>query len=144
MIGVRQISHDLMPPRFAHADIAQVAADYVTHYPLANCNINFQSTDTDRWKHIDQAKAFEIYRIIQELMGNIAKHAKAHIINVSMTYEKWGQIVLAVENDGAEPQLKDSANGIGLHTTADRVLAMNGEIKRSEANGMYKVEIKLN
>lgn len=144
MIGVRQISHDLMPPRFAHADIAKVAADYVTHYPLANCKINFQATDTDRWQHIDQAKAFEIYRIMQELMGNIAKHANAHIINVSMTYEKWGQIVLEVENDGAQPQLKDSTNGIGLYTTTDRVLGMNGEIKRSETNGMYKVEIKLN
>lgn len=144
MIGVRQISHDLMPPRFAHADIAKVAADYVTHYPLANCKINFQTTDTDRWQHIDQAKAFEIYRIVQELMGNIAKHANAHIINVSMTYEKWGQIVLEVENDGAQPQLKDSTNGIGLYTTTDRVLGMNGEIKRSETNGMYKVEIKLN
>ena len=144
MIGVRQISHDLMPPRFAHADIAKVAADYVTHYPLANCKINFQATDTDRWQHIDQAKAFEIYRIVQELMGNIAKHANAHIINVSMTYEKWGQIVLEVENDGALPQLKDSPNGIGLYTTTDRVLGMNGEIKRSEDNGMYKVEIKLN
>lgn len=144
MIGVRQISHDLMPPRFAHADIAKVAADYVTHYPLANCKINFQATDTDRWQHIDQAKAFEIYRIVQELMGNIAKHANAHIINVSMTYEKWGQIVLEVENDGAQPQLKDSSNGIGLYTTTDRVLGMNGEIKRSETNGMYKVEIKLN
>ena len=144
MIGVRQISHDLMPPRFAHADIAKVAADYVTHYPLANCKINFQATDTDRWQHIDQAKAFEIYRIVQELMGNIAKHANAHIINVSMTYEKWGLIVLEVENDGAQPQLKDSPNGIGLYTTTDRVLGMNGEIKRSETNGMYKVEIKLN
>lgn len=144
MIGVRQISHDLMPPRFAHADIAKVAADYVTHYPLANCKINFQATDTDLWQHIDQAKAFEIYRIVQELMGNIAKHANAHIINVSMTYEKWGQIVLEVENDGAQPQLKDSPNGIGLYTTTDRVLGMNGEIKRSETNGMYKVEIKLN
>lgn len=144
MIGVRQISHDLMPPRFAHADIAKVAADYVTHYPLANCKINFQATDTDRWQHIDQAKAFEIYRIVQELMGNIAKHANAHIINVYMTYEKWGQIVLEVENDGAQPQLKDSTNGIGLYTTTDRVLGMNGEIKRSENNGMYKVEIKLN
>lgn len=144
MIGVRQISHDLMPPRFAHADIAKVAADYVTHYPLANCKINFQATDTDRWQHIDQAKAFEIYRIVQELMGNIAKHANAHIINVYMTYEKWGQIVLEVENDGAQPQLKDSPNGIGLYTTTDRVLGMNGEIKRSETNGMYKVEIKLN
>lgn len=144
MIGVRQISHDLMPPRFAHADIAKVAADYVTHYPLANCKINFQATDTDRWQHIDQAKAFEIYRIVQELMGNIAKHANANIINVYMTYEKWGQIVLEVENDGAQPQLKDSANGIGLYTTTDRVLGMNGEIKRSETNGMYKVEIKLN
>lgn len=144
MIGVRQISHDLMPPRFAHADIAKVAADYVTHYPLANCKINFQATDTDRWQHIDQAKAFEIYRIVQELMGNIAKHANAHIINVSMTYEKWGQIVLEVENDGAQPQLNDSPNGIGLYTTTDRVLGMNGEIKRSETNGMYKVEIKLN
>lgn len=144
MIGVRQISHDLMPPRFAHADIAKVAADYVTHYPLANCKINFQATDTDRWQHIDQAKAFEIYRIMQELMGNIAKHANAHIINVYMTYEKWGQIVLEVENDGAQPQLKDSANGIGLYTTTDRVLGMNGEIKRSETNSMYKVEIKLN
>lgn len=144
MIGVRQISHDLMPPRFAHADIAKVAADYVTHYPLANCKINFQATDTDRWQHIDQAKAFEIYRIVQELMGNIAKHANAHIINVSMTYEKWGQIVLEVENDGAQPQLKDSTNGIGLYTTTDRVLGMNGDIKRSETNGMYKVEIKLN
>lgn len=144
MIGVRQISHDLMPPRFAHADIAKVAADYVTHYPLANCKINFQATDTDRWQHIDQAKAFEIYRIVQELMGNIAKHANAHIINVYMTYKKWGQIVLEVENDGAQPQLKDSTNGIGLYTTTDRVLGMNGEIKRSENNGMYKVEIKLN
>ena len=144
MIGVRQISHDLMPPRFAHADIAKVAADYVTHYPLANCKINFQATNTDRWQHIDQAKAFEIYRIVQELMGNIAKHANAHIINVYMTYEKWGQIVLEVENDGAQPQLKDSTNGIGLYTTTDRVLGMNGEIKRSETNGMYKVEIKLN
>lgn len=144
MIGVRQISHDLMPPRFAHADIAKVAADYVTHYPLANCKINFQATDTDRWQHIDQAKAFEIYRIVQELMGNIAKHANANIINVYMTYEKWGQIVLEVENDGAQPQLKDSTNGIGLYTTTDRVLGMNGEIKRSETNGMYKVEIKLN
>ena len=144
MIGVRQISHDLMPPRFAHADIAKVAADYVTHYPLANCKINFQATDTDRWQHIDQAKAFEIYRIVQELMGNIAKHANAHIINVYMTYEKWGLIVLEVENDGAQPQLKDSTNGIGLYTTTDRVLGMNGEIKRSETNGMYKVEIKLN
>ena len=144
MIGVRQISHDLMPPRFAHADIAKVAADYVTHYPLANCKINFQATDTDRWQHIDQAKAFEIYRIVQELMGNIAKHANAHIINVYMTYEKWGQIVLEVENDGTQPQLKDSTNGIGLYTTTDRVLGMNGEIKRSETNGMYKVEIKLN
>ena len=144
MIGVRQISHDLMPPRFAHADIAKVAADYVTHYPLANCKINFQATDTDRWQHIDQAKAFEIYRIVQELMGNIAKHANAHIINVYMTYENWGQIVLEVENDGAQPQLKDSTNGIGLYTTTDRVLGMNGEIKRSETNGMYKVEIKLN
>ena len=144
MIGVRQISHDLMPPRFAHADIAKVAADYVTHYPLANCKINFQATDTDRWQHIDQAKAFEIYRIVQELMGNIAKHANAHIINVYMTYEKWGQIVLEVENDGAQPQLKDSSIGIGLYTTTDRVLGMNGEIKRSETNGMYKVEIKLN
>lgn len=144
MIGVRQISHDLMPPHFAHADIAKVAADYVTHYPLTNCKINFQATDTDRWQHIDQAKAFEIYRIVQELMGNIAKHANAHIINVSMTYEKWGQIVLEVENDGAQPQLKDSPKGIGLYTTTDRVLGMNGEIKRSETNGMYKVEIKLN
>ena len=144
MIGVRQISHDLMPPRFAHADIAKVAADYVTHYPLTNCKINFQATDTDRWQHIDQAKAFEIYRIVQELMGNIAKHANAHIINVYMTYENWGQIVLEVENDGAQPQLKDSTNGIGLYTTTDRVLGMNGEIKRSETNGMYKVEIKLN
>lgn len=144
MIGVRQISHDLMPPRFAHADIAKVAADYVTHYPLTNCKINFQATDTDRWQHIDQAKAFEIYRIVQELMGNIAKHANAHIINVYMTYEKWGQIVLEIENDGAQPQLKDSTNGIGLYTTTDRVLGMNGEIKRSQTNGMYKVEIKLN
>lgn len=144
MIGVRQISHDLMPPRFAHADIAKVAADYVTHYPLTNCKINFQATNTDRWQHIDQAKAFEIYRIVQELMGNIAKHANAHIINVYMTYEKWGQIVLEIENDGAQPQLKDSTNGIGLYTTTDRVLGMNGEIKRSETNGMYKVEIKLN
>lgn len=144
MIGVRQISHDLMPPRFAHADIAKVVADYLTHYPLANCKINFKATDTDRWQHIDQAKAFEIYRIVQELMGNIAKHANAHIINVSMTYEKWGQIVLEVENDGTQPQLKDSPNGIGLYTTTGRVLGMNGEIKRSQTNGMYKVEIKLN
>lgn len=143
MTGVRQVSHDLMPPRFNNADISTILADYVTHYPIADCNVRFSSTSTDRWHNIDEAKAFDIYRITQELMGNIARHSNAHNINVQLTYDNTNKIVLTVENDGTEMRLPAETDGIGLYTTADRVRSMNGEIQRSENNGMYKVEISL-
>lgn len=144
LTGVRQISHDLMPPRFSHADVSQIVADYVANYPLPDCHITFACTPTAHWRQIDEAKAFEIYRITQELMGNIAKHSHAKNISVQMIYDTQDTIKLTVENDGAEMQLAPNDNGIGLYTTADRVQGMNGNIMRSKKNGRYCVVITIN
>ncbi len=140
--NVRQISHELMPPSFDRCDILTIITDYVENYPLPNCTTSLTCSAQDALSRLDRMKSFELYRILQELLGNVARHASAHRLSVDIAQEG-SHLKLTVENDGADRQLM-STEGIGTCTTAERVHSMNGDIKtRVSEDGIYHVEITL-
>ncbi|TGX83829.1 tetratricopeptide repeat-containing sensor histidine kinase [Palleniella muris] len=144
MTDVRQISHELMPPRFTMENVAQILSDYMENIPLPDCKVDFRCTpakDDEQWDTVNTAVSFDIYRIIQELTGNIVRHAKPSFINVTIEKND-GQIHLTVENDGAEGG--SDGQGIGLQSMAVRVKSLNGEISHADmGNGRYRVEVEL-
>ena len=141
MQNVRQISHELMPPSFERCDILTIITDYVENYPLPDCKTILECTSETALLHLDRRRAFELYRILQELLGNVARHASPRHLRVTVGEED-GSIKLIVENDGTDMQ--KAASGIGMRTTAERVRSMKGDIQTTvTAGGIYRVEVTL-
>ncbi|WP_062061253.1 tetratricopeptide repeat-containing sensor histidine kinase [Aquimarina longa] len=76
-------------------------------------------------KNLEEKKKVFLYRAIQELFNNIYKHAKANVVNLSITISD--EIVMIVEDNGIGLTTKNT-KGIGLQNIKDRVTQMNGEL----------------
>jgi signal transduction histidine kinase len=77
-----------------------------------------------------------IYRIVQEALNNVAKHAEATRAQV-VVEETDGRIRIAVEDDGCGFQPGRVSSGFGLSGMRERVALAGGElrIERSERGG---------
>lgn len=76
----------------------------------------------------DQATA--LYRIIQESLTNIARHAQAHRVEISLT-QAAGLLVLEVKDDGKGFALQDRqwAGSLGIAGMRERALALGGSME---------------
>lgn len=87
------------------------------------------------------------YRIVQEALTNIKKHANAYIVRVLLTMDDDGMIRLLVENDGKgfdQSKIESSAGEhIGLTIMQERARHLGGELKiESEPDEGTRVELK--
>jgi PAS domain S-box-containing protein len=84
-----------------------------------------------------------IYRIIQELLSNILKHAKAKKVTIIIAI-KAGSIRITVEDDGMGYDVNSKRRGLGISNIIDRVVTFNGKVKlQSEVGEGSKTEISI-
>ncbi len=69
-----------------------------------------------------------IYRIIQELISNILKHAKSSEISIQLLKSKNGLNII-VEDNGVGFNTDNNNTGMGLKNIQSRVDSLNGELK---------------
>jgi len=86
------------------------------------------------------------YRIVQESLTNIKKHANAYIVRVLVTHDKNGNIRILIENDGKGFDQKkiQSAEGqhLGLTIMKERARHLGGDLKiESEPDEGTRVEL---
>jgi signal transduction histidine kinase len=84
-----------------------------------------------------------LYRIIQETVHNINKHAKAQkgIINLIMDRKN---ICLSVIDDGVGIELSTNEQGIGLKNIEHRVKQLKGKLNiHSKSNSGTSINISL-
>ena len=84
-----------------------------------------------------------IYRIIQEALTNISKHANAKKTNISLSLKKKKNFFeISISNDGLKKQ-SNANNGIGLLGMRERVNQMGGTIEFKK-NHNFEIFITLN
>jgi len=84
-----------------------------------------------------------IYRIIQESMQNIYKHANANAIKISISLEK-DVICLDIVDDGDGFDTSKNRKGIGLKNMTSRVEDINGSISfTSQSGNGTEVNVKI-
>lgn len=133
--SVRRISHELMPPEFAYADLDEVVCYYINKQRDAyrgKVEVEYIST-SGGWESISDSDALEIYRIVQESVGNALKHSGATLVKVAMTIEE-SCLRLEVSDNGV---CKSSGRrGIGLGSMRRRASAIGGVLDfRNDDNG---------
>jgi signal transduction histidine kinase len=107
-----------------------------------NLEINFRNEGENSLLKGDFG--LNLYRIAQELMSNVIKHAKASKINIELiSREK--KLTLVVQDNGVGTTKNDEDNqGIGLLNVHSRVKIMNGKLRIESSSGFgTKVTIKV-
>ena len=132
---LRNMSHELMPPAFQHATIDEMLADYVLHLSLPEyMRAEYNSTKGIDWKKIPQDIGFELYRIVQEAVSNVLKHAEATCIRVELSLKEECLSVF-VADDGKGFELNRRIKSVGLHTMWQRANIIGGRMELDTAPG---------
>lgn len=79
------------------------------------------------WKSIDEVIKANVYRIIQESLQNIIKHAKAKKVILEFSIVN-ASIIISLKDDGVGFNTKKSKNGIGLKNIKSRIKKLNGTL----------------
>ncbi|MGM9694357.1 MAG: sensor histidine kinase, partial [Alloprevotella sp.] len=137
--SVRRISHELMPPEFAYATLDEVIRFFVhqqAEAALPKIVITYAShlADGTRWEDIPDTVALEVYRIVQEAVGNAVKHSGADAIAVELRQDQ-SALRLSITDNGKHRST--SKRGLGLDSMRRRAAAIGGKltISRSESGG---------
>jgi two-component system NarL family sensor kinase len=98
-------------------------------------NVSFQAFGINELK-ADQQTQIIIYRIIQELLNNIMKHAAAKSAIVQLTFID-NRLSITVEDDGKgfDVKLIDPSKGLGLSNLKSRVEYLGGELEIESEQG---------
>ena len=141
---VREISNNLMPNTLLRKGLRRAIEEYVDHVQKASqLQIKFVCTEELR---LQQSQEINIYRIIQEIIHNTLKHAKASYLIIQLTIEG-NSLLLMTADDGTGfdffARAKDNP-GLGLRNLQSRVEVMGGELSCMSETGkgtMYSFEI---
>lgn len=131
------IAWELRPAALEELGLEQALNNYVRNWSnqfKANAEVR-AGVPSDRRLALDIE--VNLYRIAQEALNNIAKHAQAS--NVGILLDKLeDRIVLIIEDDGVGFDLEEKANkakGLGLIGMGERAALVNGEIEIESAIG---------
>jgi PAS domain S-box-containing protein len=131
-VQVRRTSHNLMPEILLENGLDQALERYCNSIGNTQLKLDYiLMGDVQRY-----SAKFELslYRIVQELVSNIIRHANATEALVQVSYQA-GQLSLTVEDNGIGFQGPTRTNGMGLRSIERRVAAMNGAIEIQSAPG---------
>jgi len=124
---VRRVSMGLRPSVLDDLGIGATlnwfARDFARAMPDVRVYADIDIEETD----IDSLVKTEIFRIAQEAFNNIAKHAEANAVELSLTAEA-DEIVLRIRDNGRGIVGPDSMQaGVGLHSMQERAELTGGE-----------------
>ena len=82
--------------------------------------------------------AISLYRVAQEALTNVARHAEASTVDVAISHRE-GEVLLKVTDDGvgfnAQTILYGTAEGIGLPGLQERLETLGGRLEVRSAPG---------
>jgi PAS domain S-box-containing protein len=91
---------------------------------------------SEREFYLDDTRATSLFRILQESLTNVIRHAKATHVIIEL-YRDAGQLVMKITDNGIGiyPETRNSANSFGLVGVEERIHALNGKFVITSAPG---------
>ncbi|RKE98474.1 tetratricopeptide repeat-containing sensor histidine kinase [Ichthyenterobacterium magnum] len=141
---IRQISHDLNTDFVSGSGFMDIVSELIEKQAKAyQLKYDFNFTDDINWEFVPNKTKINIYRVIQESLQNIYKHANAKQVKISFQLKN-NVICLAITDDGEGFDVTKSKKGIGLKNINSRVDELEGKVEfNSKLDEGTTVEIKI-
>ncbi len=125
---VRSMMHRLRPSSLDELGLTVTLQELVNNWRQANSDSQI-SLDTTLLRPIqsDEVK-ITIYRIIQESLNNISRHARASTVSISLHDTSEHSLKLRIKDDGIGFNATNTTSGFGLLGIRERIESLGGTI----------------
>ena len=127
---VRDISHDLLPNALIKQGLARAVREFLDKLQRpGRLRIHLETLGLDEVR-LAPGVEHALYRVVQEAVQNIVKHAQASEINLHLIRHA-AELTLLVEDNGVgfDPAALGDDAGLGLRNMASRVAYLGGELE---------------
>lgn len=129
---VRTISHALMPGMLQKQGLRAALTEFMEQAGSSGAIRTDFKYDVASVLNVEME--VNLYRIVQEAVNNILKHASAQTIRVAL-HEKNDMIVLTIADDGKGFEVRSTQSGNGLNNIYSRVDLLKGKVETQSAAG---------
>ncbi len=123
---IRTISHNLNPPKVLDTAFIDLLSQQLAQQAEgAGLEVDFICHPEEDLNQLPDTLKIEIYRILQELITNTIKHARANSVEVQFTH-RGDSVNLLFEDNGIGFDTSRVSPGIGLSNISSRVSKLSG------------------
>lgn len=127
---VRSIMHRLHPLVLTELGLKAAIEDLLNHWASKNPEFKFRFRCDDEVDSLGQKLSIQIFRVIQECLTNIFRHAEAQECSVSLSIIETPehQIRLTVADNGKGCDINKLTKGFGILGMKERVHSLGGNL----------------
>jgi signal transduction histidine kinase len=127
VVDIRRLVYNLRPPTLDELGLAgairERAAQYTTGAGTESSGLLVVVDAPDRLPPLPAAVEVAAYRITQEALTNVARHAQAHTCHISLKIDKTLQLEITDDGIGLSPERRA---GVGLAAMRERAVELGG------------------
>ncbi|RXJ14492.1 MASE1 domain-containing sensor histidine kinase [Lelliottia nimipressuralis] len=131
--STRQLLRQLRPPVLDQLSLQEALHHLVNEFAFAergiDCRFDWQLAAPPQ----NETLVFTLYRLLQELLNNVSKHADASEVRIVLR-QHHGRLLLEVTDNGSGIA-PDNAPGFGIQGMRERVHALGGEFTLESQDG---------
>lgn len=125
---VRNLSHTLIPKKFTHHKFCEVLESYFNNIGEASTiKTYFTAYPKKEIDALNEELQIEIFKIIQELLTNTIKHAKASKMDLQLNLVE-NLLNILFEDNGIGFNPENYNPGIGIMNLENRIIELNGTL----------------
>ncbi|PIA78545.1 hypothetical protein BFR04_03145 [Gaetbulibacter sp. 4G1] len=141
---IRKVSHELNTDFVSGSGFVDIIKTLVeTQTKAYGFDYELKTNDDINWEEASNKTKIHIYRIIQESLQNIYKHANATLVKISFQVKN-NVFCLKINDNGSGFDVNKAKRGIGLKNINSRVEEIKGDLTiNSELNKGTTITIKV-
>jgi len=130
---VRQVSHNMMPNALLVKGLAKAVQEFIGQISQRNIKINLATEGISQSlpSHVEGV----LYRVIQESVNNVIKHAEASLLDISINQSEDGIDVMIEDNGKGFEIGQIHKEGIGLSNIKSRIHYLGGTVEWNTSPG---------
>ncbi|MGN6246782.1 MAG: PAS domain-containing protein [Ginsengibacter sp.] len=131
---IRKLSKSLVAPSLGNITLKQALSDLVAEVNQTHALQVKLDYEIKEGKLVGSKKELMIYRVVQEQINNILKHAEAQKATIELK-SIGNKILLTISDDGVGFDVSERSKGIGLQNISNRVEFYSGKLDLNSAPG---------
>ena len=131
---IRKLSKSLLPPSMHNKGLKETLENLIRNIEQVQSlqfffewNLDSEDLESDKLK-------LAIYRIVQEQLNNIFKHAEASNVHIKLQ-QREEVLSVIIKDDGKGFNIFEKRNGVGLQNIKSRTELLNGSIEINSSPG---------